>query len=202
MDALWCCSGAWQKSRNCGMEKEIQPWGWGWPAVLKGHDDGDGFCYCGTARNPSLSHPSPLDGTGMLHPGVRVLSPPHTPQKCSEVGLFFVPMTRGMTAAAQGGERQHQMWRAVGTHQLSPKSHTSLSCGILRRAHVASSSLSMGSAVPRAQPEGRRGWQQKRHLWFPLPHPRNIQNEGLEANHTGAESSPRLQSLPECSSTP
>lgn len=121
MDALWCCSGAWQKSRNCGMEKEIQPWGWGWPAVLKGHDDGDGFCYCGTARNPSLSHPSPLDGTGMLHPGVRVLSPPHTPQKCSEVGLFFVPMTRGMTAAAQGGERQHQMWRAVGTHQLSPK---------------------------------------------------------------------------------
>lgn len=127
MDVFWCCSGAWQKSPNCGMEKEIQPWGRGWPAVLKGYDDGDGFSYCGTARNPSLGHPSPLDGTGMLHagstthpPGAGVLSPPHNPQKCSEVGLFFIPMTRGMAAAAQGGEWQHQMW-FTPVNQLSPK---------------------------------------------------------------------------------
>lgn len=182
--------------------------------MLKGHEDGDGFSYCGAPRSPSLGHSSPLDGTGMFcagsttNPlGAGVLSPPHSPQKCSDLGLFFIPMMRGMTAAAQGGEWQHP---DVGTHLWTnhpPKSHTSLSCGILRRTQVASSSLRMESTAPQAQPEGRRGWQQKHHLLFPLPDPRNIQNlwnKGLGANHAGAGSSPRLLQSPhsECSSSP
>lgn len=159
--------------------------------VLKGREDENGFSYCGTPRSPSLGHSSLLDGIGRFHAdsttnplGAGVLSPPHSPPKCSELGLFFIPMTRGKAAAAQGGEWEHP---DVGTHlwtDYPPKSHTSLSCALLRRTHVASSTLRMGSTAPQAQPEGRRGWKQHHHLLFPLPDPRNIQNlrnKGLEA---------------------
>lgn len=92
-------------------------------------------------------------GCSMLAPPPTHMVPgscphPTAPKKCSELGLIFIPMTRGMTAAAQGGEWEHP---DVGTHLWTnhpPKSHTSLPCGIMRRTHMASSSPKMGSTCP------------------------------------------------------
>lgn len=166
------------KIPKCGMKKEIQPWGWGCPAELKGHEDGEGFSYCGTPRSPSLGHPSPLDGPGMLHAGsttnplgARVLFPSHSPPKCSEVRLFFIPMSRGMTAAAQGGEWEHpdveSSWDTL-VDQLSPKiPHLPFMWHPEKDPH----GLELPTEevhCPQAQLEGRRGWQQKHHLLVPI----------------------------------
>lgn len=115
-------------------------------------------------------------GCSMLAPPPTHLVPgscshPTAPPKCSDVRLFFIPMSRGMTAAAQGGEWEHpdveSSWDTL-VDQLSPKiPHLPFMWHPEKDPH----GLELPTEevhCPQAQLEGRRGWQQKHHLLVPI----------------------------------